>query len=893
LISKISVSIRGSSQRLIVTMQPEINTGALSPSGESRIVDDTQLKHAHPATVVGNAAERLDATPLEATDPNPAGPQGSPTAHGKLAHAFKETIAEIAGDINTATSVDYVSVLIDATEMKSALDAEIQTEHRVEQQLELLNALVDHLEKTVLKPAQERYQSATGLLDGNSRLAELSWGISALATFGLAGGLALAYEHAILHGVSHIVHSVLGYSALSYAASAATQMGVIVAQGVVCFAGSLVGPSLLALIKTAGGRCVRAISPSNKAAFQALAEDAQRELEDFRALTSEVADQMSNLQPQLSSFYARNEDVRALISSRLMSLSYQPDLISSGDVTELHKRSTALGASELITLMRCLNLEKKLRELSQADFRSPELVQATSVAPQGSSQVWGLSRGLRLTVRSFTSLFHSATTIGERSAINAARKSRDAFENLPQNPVTDILAGMGSGVSTTLEQALRAGTQPGKTTYSFLKGVIGLSKGLLVGGEKEGPRLETLLKVMFDLPELEKGNRIRFFSKLIPSLIRAATQKPIIMEQAQQVEELAGNVSPKGVETKLVERQGSYAVGKKMVKDLTSLVYSTSKEAVVRYGYVVPLDQISRSSIIRQTAPSVREWALQRLTAHDEKRHQSLQKKMHHELQQLSNAEELQQLQDNELDVYAIEKFIEYSYRPTPSISQREISALLHYWELRRKASWYEAADTQERHNTELAKLHPHFLSLRKILHVQSNLFSSVTRGLLFGKNTKSDEQLSPEEVLNASFTAWSTPLEGQARPTLPTILDASSDGMHVVLLDPHGVLHLLKAGQVRALFTTASTSAAPRLLEHADHARDTVCEMVLAMKLEPFQRRVLIDTHHVLCSGAISEQQACERLVKAGLPRGQLLTEDGRGILDSGLLGRRVPKDT
>ncbi len=858
--------------------------GALPPPGAPRIVDETQHKLAQLAAQ--NAGELVAPSRLhvassdERTEP-------CPKAHAELGNAFSSTIDEIARNINAAKSVNYVSVLTNATEMKAALDAEIATEHGVEQELETLSALVDHLEKTVLKPSQERYQSATGLLDGNSRLAELSWGISALATFGIAGGLALAYEHSILHGVSHIVHGFLGYSALSYAASAATQMGVVVAQGVVCFAGSLVGPSLLALVKTAGGRCVRVVSPNNRASFQSLAENAQRDLEDFRALTSEAADKMSTLQPQLSSFYARNEDVRALISSRLASLSHQPELVSSGDVTELYKRSTALGASELITLMRCLNLEKKLRQLSQVDFRSPELIQVTSDTPQVPAQIWGIGRGLRLTVRSFASLFHSAAAIGERSAINAARKSRDAFENLPRNPVTDILSGMGSGVSTTLEQALRAGTQPGKTTYSFLKGIIGLSKGLLVGGEKEGPRVETLLKVAFDLTELEKGNRVRFFSKLIPSLIRAATQKPIIMEQAEQVEELAGNVSPKGVETKLVERQGSYAVGKKMVKELASLVYSTCKEAVARYGYILPLDHIHRSSIVRNTAPSVSEWASQRLTAYDESRHQSLQKKMQAELQQLLNADELQQLQDNELDVYAIEKFIEYSYRPNPSISQREISALLHYWQLRRKASWHEAADTQERHKAELAKLHPLFPSLRKILHAQSNLFSSVTRGLLFGNNTKSDEQLSPEEVLNATFTAWSTPLEGKVRPVLPTILDAASNGMYVVLLDQNGSLHLKNAGQVRALFTGSSASTQHQLLEHADHARVTVCEMVLAMKLEPFQRRVLIDTHHALCSGAMSQLQACERLTKAGIPREQLDAGDGRGILGSGLLGR------
>ncbi|MFO0417674.1 MAG: hypothetical protein ACK5Y6_10320, partial [Pseudomonadota bacterium] len=517
---------------------------------------------------------------------------GAPRHDGSAAHidihnAFQDTISALETQINSAPAPDFIALLTSSSELKSAFDSEIQTEQGVEHQLARLQALVTHLENTILRPAQERYQSATGLLDKRSRLMDLTWGLSALASFGLAAGLILTYEHAILHGVSHFVHGVLGHSALSYVASVASQFGALVAQGTACFIGALAGPSILGFIKTVGGRCVRAISPSNNRTFKELSEQSSSDLSYYQALTAQLADSMSRFQPNLTRFYARNEDVRALISSRLESLSSDRGAISPQECTDLHKLSSALGSSELITLMRCLNLEKRLRELSLIDFRSPELVEASSSSRSELRGGWGLSRGLILSVKSVFSLFRSATTIGERSAINATRKSRDKFESLPNNPVTDIVAGMGSGVSTTIEHALRAGTQPGKTTYSFLKGVLGLSKSLLVGGEKEGPRLETLLKVMFDLTELEKGNRIRFFSKLIPSLIRAATQKPIIMEQAEEAEELEGKVSPKGIGTKLAENRGSYAAGRKMFGDLLSLAYDTSKESIVRYGYLV------------------------------------------------------------------------------------------------------------------------------------------------------------------------------------------------------------------------------------------------------------------------------------------------------------------
>jgi hypothetical protein len=868
-------------------MSRDLGSGVSSPQGRSIPQSVPAAREAlAPATVDVELKDfeirsgRLTCSRLDGSARNAS------TTHSTLREAFESTISDIEKRISAAQHPDAVAVLTNGQELKSALEAEIETERNIEKQLEVLFALVGHVEGSVLKHLQERYQSATGLLDGHSRLAELTWGLSALASFGLAAGLAVTYEHAIFHGVSHFVHQVLGYSVLSYAASGATQLGVLVAQGIACFAGALAGPSLLGLIKTAGGRCVRAISPTHREAFAALALESSKELSNYRHLTLHIAERMSELQPRLSSFYARNEDVRALISATLERLSQNPDTFTVGDCNELHERSSALGASELITLMRFLSLEKKLRELTRVDFRSPELIEATSPQSHDAARVWGLGRGLRLSVKSLASLFHSATTIGERSAIGASRNARNTFENLPQNAVTDVVSGLGSGVSTTIEQALRAGTQPVKTTYSFVKGILGFSKTILVGGQQEGPRLETFLRVMFDLPELEKGNRTRFFAKLLPSLIRAATQKPIVMEQAEQVEELAGNVSPKGIETKLAEKEGSYAVGKKMMKDLTALAYGTTQETVVRYGYVFPLWLLKSSAIIRGTAPGLSNWAAERLELHDEARLQKLQKKMDRELQNLSNASTLRELQDNELDVHVIEKFVEYSYRPTTTISQKEMSALLHYWELRRKASWHEAADTARKHGIDLTEIHPKFRSLRKILDVKSNLFSSVTRGLLFGKNIDSDEQLTPEEILVARFTAWATPLDGLAQPSRATILDASPDGMHVALVEPNGSLKLLKAGEVRALYARSSEGADLHILPHADHARVTACEMVLSMKLEPYQRKKLIETHYDLMAGDLAPTEACERLVRVRMPREQILSADGRGIIDRGLIG-------
>jgi hypothetical protein len=75
------------------------------------------------------------------------------------------------------------------------------------------------------------------------------------------------------------------------------------------------------------------------------------------------------------------------------------------------------------------------------------------------------------------------------------------------------------------------------------------------------------------------------------------------------------------------------------------------------------------------------------------------------------------------------------------------------------------------------------------------------------------------------------------------------------------------------------------------------VIEMVLAMRLEPFQRRALMEAHEKLLAGKLSMVEAVYQLRKVGFSRSQLLASERRrgeeqfpGIIGLGLIGENDP---
>jgi hypothetical protein len=434
---------------------------------------------------------------------------------------------------------------------------------------------------------------------------------------------------------------------------------------------------------------------------------------------------------------------------------------------------------------------------------------------------------------------------------------------------------------------LRAADQPGKTTYSFVKAAIGMVKDKLVGGEREGPRPETLIRVIFQLSELKDDSWVRSFTRVFFCLLRLAIQKPVIFEQADLEEELSGRVSPKLIQSKLAEKRGTLTMTKNMALDLTKLAFETVKDSVVRYALVAPIELLRGSSIVKRFAPPLALLAEQSLNRYHQSTHAALYRKQEYYLAKLPNEKQLRELQESELDVHVIERYIDYLYRPQMRVSDAEISNLLNYWEIRRKISWLESADNVAKHKQELKSLHPKFRKLPDLLHPQSGLFATLINDLRASRTQDEQSELTDAEVILANFAGWAHSLQGQVSPPQPVFLESSADRLHAVLLDTDGSLRLVGAGEVKRLFVHTSPEQQPQVLEHAEEARVTLIEMALGMALEPFQRRTVIETCRERRKNSITKEQALKRLTSIGIPAGPLLGAPGcHGLLDSRLLG-------
>jgi hypothetical protein len=809
-----------------------------------------------------------------------------------LANNFLQTIDSMRTLLASDNTDLIFSKDLEMDRVEQTLEAEIEREQFVERHLQTLSEIVTQIDSKVLAPAKKQFQSTTGLLDQYPGTVAAFSGVAGLATLAAAAYLSIANEHLILHACSHLVHSILGNGTLSNVAATISAAGVIFMQGLVCLAGSLVGPCAVGIIKTAGGRINRTLSQESSRSFEEAAKEASEAHHHYVHLVHTIAKEMATIQPQLSEFYSKNEKIRLAISSYMLTTEeIDSETQSNNRHSHIHAKSSALGASELITLMSSLNLERTIRELARKDFRSPELVNAEVDLHEPQSQEFGLIRGLKLAASFFTTLATSALTIGQGSALGATKESRDNFEQLPSNVITDVVSGIGSGLSTTLQLALESGSRPDKSAYAFAKTVIGGAKSLLVGGVSEGPRLETFLKVVFELDELEKGNRVRWVSKLLPALIRAATQKPVIMEQAEKVEALSGTISPKSLSSEIAEREGRFASVKKMIGEIGKLLSATIGEATEQYLFVLPLNSIKDSPIINKLRPTLAKWADRRLAIHEEAVERDVTQKMRKDLDQLPDGNQIAQLSDSELDLYAIQKYIEFSYRADSFVSAEEMSTLLHYWTLRRKAAWHESKDTEEQHLKELTELAPHFKSLHRILHTQAGLFSRVTKALVHGEQSQEKViQEKEEPLIQQLFSKWQAYHNQPFVTGTTTILDSTSNGLSLAVLQEDGRVSLLNAGELKKL--TSEEKSAPRLsiLAHADQARLTTCEMLLATKLEPYQKRALLDAHYKLLSGEIETADAVTRLEKHLFSKEQLLgTGQFKGLINLGVIGKAM----
>jgi hypothetical protein len=145
---------------------------------------------------------------------------------------------------------------------------------------------------------------------------------------------------------------------------------------------------------------------------------------------------------------------------------------------------------------------------------------------------------------------------------------------------------------------------------------------------------------------------------------------------------------------------------------------------------------------------------------------------------------------------------------------------------------------------------------------------------------------------MKRGLTNWQNTLKQLPRPEREIIFDATSDGLLAAVLTTEGIIKLKSAGEISQSFTRGLESSGPPYIPtNADSVRITVSEMILAMRLEPFQRRILINTHDELSDGSITENQALERLTDAGFKREQLLGSASgafRGLFELGVIGKR-----
>jgi hypothetical protein len=800
-----------------------------------------------------------------------------------LADQFRSTVIDLDQKISNSESLNTLDQALSILELDKILQKEIQRENEVEQGISQLQNITTQIEKDVFNPLKKRYQSVTGLFDEHSSVLSITSGIAGLTTFALSAYLVISNEHNILHACNHLAHALLGDGAAATIASGATKGAALFAQGLFCLAGSLIGPSAVGFIKTVGGRFNRSFSTEGQLAFNQTGAEALKVKDIYQELIRSAAGDIRDLQPVLWQFYNQNEKTRLAISSKLIST----DLADSEAHTELYHKSTALGAAEFITLMRSLNIERSVRSLGTKEFRSPELVYADNEIDSKQIKNYGIIRGFSYAANFISSLFQSATTIGKHTALGAAQDSRETFEQLPKNAVSDVVSGMGSGISTTLQLALETGSRPDKTAYAFAKGVVGMAKSFFIGGIAEGPKLETLLKVIFELDELEKGNRLRWASKLIPCIIRAATQKPALMERAQQLEEASGNISPKALISEMAERQGRLEALKKMSSEIKKLVLSTLAEGVEQYLFVLPLRNLEKSSLIDTRLPELSDWAQKKLSIHQEAVERKDRQLMQKDLDALSDGAYVSELTDSELDLYAIERYIEYSYRPEAKISQKEISTLLHYWSLRRKESWHESKEVESLHLNELEAIHPKLSQIHKILNTQNGLFMQLGKVLLHGKDQNSDQpKLLEDNSLEVLVDAWSKGIKGDLKTETNLVLDSTRDCRAVAMLNTKGEVSLIKAGELKQLYHAGEKIIIPK---HADQARITVSEMLISSKLEPFQRRALLEAHHQLLAGKITVEEATDKLLMQSFSKEQLLGSTNQkflGLIPLGIIG-------
>lgn len=794
---------------------------------------------------------------------------------------------------------------------KGLLRQEIEIENRVDQALERLNAIARSLDKQVLRGALREYQSSTGLLDDHPRMSAAVCAGLGVAT--LAAGI---YGAIITHGPIHhfteaIVGAVFGHGLLGSVASVVAVPVSLFVLGIPVLGSSVLGPLTFGAIKVLGGKLTRSLSQGARRHFSDERGDAAILATTLRMSCESILADVKRIQPLYDRFMKRNEALRSIACSSLRALpSEQQDRATVEQIRGLNK---ALGVKEFTSGIRLLTIERTLRHIEESEFRSPELRESldSEATAQKLSPLGRVQRAFGLAFNTLASFASNSQRIGTETALNTAEDLHDVCDHMPSGAL-DPISATGSSLGTTLHIALETGAQPEKAFLDAVKGIVGLVKTSVAGGKPEGPSGASLLRVLLELEEIERGNRVRWLVKLGPSLAFALLKKPALVLKAQKLEEANGKVSPEMFQGDYAKSKGRMYNAWKSGKEISRLAFALIREGGYRWFIEFPLSHVrdagfpfnylKDNQFTKGPTERTMSFCGDFLATREARHRENLERQLQSSLARIPNSEELSAMDREAITMYAIRRYIDYRYDPHAHVSKDEISALLNYWSLRESSDWYADRHRTNLYRTELKAIHPRLVDLHETMHGATNLWTIVTSTLdlattigtkLRNPNAQVDSghTRAQQRALTEFIEKWNqeAPLPPQANDT---IIDCGPGGSPLVMLTKSGKLELLEGATGRQRLLSHSASEHIRILDSADHARISAAELLLATSLENYQREALLKAHMTLIAGsagldevvaalvgasfAPAQLRACEEIPSAGPP----------GLVDLGILG-------
>jgi len=775
-------------------------------------------------------------------------------------------------------------------EIKGILQAEIASDGRIHALLDRLQVVGSMLEGRVFRAGLRDYQSSTGLLDDHPRTSAFICAGLGLAT--LAAGIygAIVTHGAIHHAAESVVGAVFGHGAVGYVASLVAVPVSLFLVGIPVLGSSVVGPLAFGALKTLGGKMTRAISSDHRARFEEERANAADLLKSVHEGAATVLEGIESIKPQLMSFLARNEKLRTASSEAVSRLA--PELQTQEITREVRALNSALGEREFASCIQLLRLERMLRNLQESDFRSPEL-QAHEELRGTDEKVSVAKRMGRAFVLSFNALRSLASTsskLGTDTALTTADDLHHACDHMPTG-IADPLSATGASLGTTLHIALETGTRPEKALLDAVKGLVGLTKSAVAGGVPEGPSARALARVLLEVEEIERGNRVRWAFKLVPSLLFALLKKPALVLKAQKLEEASGKVTPQMLESEYAASKGRVYNAWKSGREIGRLIAGLLREGGYRWGVELPLSYLSakgaplsyfeRFQVARPLVDSVATWSSGFLERSEEAHRRTLRKHMDSCISHIPQGQELDGCDSDRLTMHAVRTYIDYRYNPDTTVTEQELAATLNYWRLRETNAWYRDNQRLARYKDELKGIDPRLITLHHVLHgpegFKGLMASTYSFASLVGRKLRDPGSAAPSEsettgkALQDFVAQWNeSPL--QTSVAQDRIIDAGESGEPVVILLADGTLKIATGIEGRAeLLSRFTYGARLTTLPHADHARIAAAELVLAVPLENFQREALLEAQRKIVEEDASEDEVLPSLLACSFTPSQI----------------------